>query len=76
MADISKVKLLDDTVYDLKDLSAVQSITENNGTITILKRDGTSTSFNITTEEGMILTISTTAPSVAKTGDVWLPLVT
>lgn len=76
MADISKITVLDGQTYNLKDLSAVQSITENNGTITILKRDGTSTSFNITTEEGMILTISATAPSVAKTGDVWLPLVT
>jgi hypothetical protein len=41
MSEVSKLKFINGAVYDLRDNSAVEDITENNGIITIRHRDGT-----------------------------------
>ena len=51
MADavVSQIKLLDNTIVDLKDKSAVANVLYNDSTnvITITKRDGTSTTITL-----------------------------
>ena len=47
MADLSVLKLPNNATYNIKDASAVSSVTENNKTVTVVKRDGTSTTFSV-----------------------------
>lgn len=46
MADLSVLKLPNNQSYNLKDASAVASVTESNRTVTVTKRDGTSSTFS------------------------------
>ena len=50
MADISSIVIPSGDSYDLKDVSAVASITKNDDTVTVTLRGGTSTSFDLPPE--------------------------
>lgn len=46
MADLSVLKLPNNSTYNIKDASSVASVTESNRTVTVTKRNGTSSTFS------------------------------
>ena len=48
MANITKIILPDESEYDIKDASAVASVTYSGNTVTVTTRSGTVTTFDIT----------------------------
>lgn len=71
MADISKIKVPGDTTtYNLKDSTAIASITINGNQLTYTTRSGT-TSSPITLPAGTTVICSDTEPASPVTGTIW-----